>query len=342
MKNFFAKFFNFKKDKEFYCCKCLENTIVLHRNWYGICSMYAHPNYIYRPLYKWTNDKIDYKNFLEFKRKIVEGHKKGHIYKACIGCDDLEKRHWTGKIDKFYHVHFRLATRCNAKCIYCTDQIDNTSEDRLFLNQLKELVRKNIIDKNALIEMGGGEFTIHKEFDQIFRFLLDNGYRRYKIFTSCLRHSKEIEEALSYGKTELIVSPDAGDRETFIKIKQADTYNLLWGNLEKYINAQNENKSQVRIKMIMIKGLNDSDEHIDAFLAKIKSIGGNFAIFDFETDTSVNLQKSNNLDEIRYLFNRLKKAIELTENKYDLQYDTHLNIRTLTNKYPEIYKEVFN
>ena len=128
--------FNFKKDKSYYSCECLEKTVILHHDWYGICSMYGHPNHIYRSLFNWENDKFEYKKFLKEKKNIIELHKRGKIHKGCIGCKDLEKREWQGKCDKIYHIHFRLSKKCNAKCVYCYDDTDNVSPDRLFFKDL--------------------------------------------------------------------------------------------------------------------------------------------------------------------------------------------------------------
>ena len=219
--------FSLKKCKSYYCCEDLEENVVLHHDWYSICSMYGHLNFIYRPIFNWGENGFNYRKFLEVKREIIKDMQKGKIHIGCIGCKSLKKKEWKGKCDKLHHIHFRLSKKCNAKCIYCKDEIDNLSTDRPFFEDLKKLVEKKQLAKNALIEFGGGEFTLHDEFDKIFRYLLDKGFRRFKVYTSGLKYSKEMEEALGFGQCELIISPDAGDKETYIKIKQADTYDRL-------------------------------------------------------------------------------------------------------------------
>lgn len=329
-----------KKDKSYYCCKSLEETVVVHRDWYSICSMFGHLNTIYRPIFKWGEKGFDYENFLKVKRKIINDLKKGKIHSGCVGCKDLEKKEWNGKCDKIYHIHFRLSKKCNAKCIYCCDEVDNINPDRPFFKDLKKLVEKNIVDKNAIMEFGGGEFTLHFEFDKIFRYLLDNGFRRYKVYTSGLRYSPELEEALGYGQSELIISPDAGDRGTLIKMKQADTYDRLWGNLEKYVAAQNENKMQVKTKFVLYSGVNDSEEQIDAFLEKSKSIGIKQVIFDLEIKDIHLFQIEPDKEKIERLYNLIKYAKYQTEKVYNLKYEKFIYIQLIENMYPEIWKQM--
>ena len=60
--------FDFLKKKKYYCCKCLHETVILHHDWYAICSMYGHPNSRFRPLFQWEKNKFDYKNFLKAKK----------------------------------------------------------------------------------------------------------------------------------------------------------------------------------------------------------------------------------------------------------------------------------
>ncbi len=331
-------FFNFHKNKEYYCCKCLEKTVILHRDWYAICSMYGHPNSKFRPVFEWKNGKFDYNKFLQTKRDIIEQHKKGKIHKGCIGCKDLQKKEWQGKCDKLYHLHFRLSKKCNINCIYCHDKKEGN--DRPFLNKLKELIAQDKIDKDALMEFGGGEFSLHDECEEIVNYLIENGFRRYKMYTSCLKFSPAYARALSYGDCDFIVSLDAGDRETFIKIKQADIYDAIWGNLGKYVQAQNENKFQVKAKFILLPSINNKPELIDAFLKKAKDTGIQHVIFDFETNCSLKMQINPNKKILSYLFTLMKYFKKEAEEKYGFRCTYHLNAETLSKAYPEIYNSI--
>ena len=330
--------FSQKNNKSYYCCSDLEENLVLHRDWYSICSMYGHINYKYRPIFLWGKKGFDYKNFLKAKKEIINNLKKGIIHPGCVGCKELKKKEWKGKCDKLYHMHFRLSKKCNAKCIYCLDEVDNITPDRLFFEDLKKLVKNRKVDKNALMEFGGGEFTLHEEFDKIFRFLLDNGFKRYKIFTSGLKYSKELEEALGFDQCEVIISPDAGDRETFIKIKQTDTYDRLWGNLERYVKAQNENKLQVKTKFLICRGINDTEKQIDLFLEKSKEIGIKKVMFDIEVRDLYILQNKFNEELLTHLIKLIKYAKNQSENKYNLIFEDFSYIQLLEQYFPQYWK----
>lgn len=331
-------FFKFKKKKSYYCCPHLEKSVILHRDWYSICSMYGHLNSTYRPLFIYDDIKgFDYKKFLKIKRSIIKNLQKGIIHKGCIGCKDLKEGEWTGKCDKIYHIHFRLSKKCNAKCIYCKDNVDNKTPDRLFFEDLKKLVKKKIIAPNALMEFGGGEFTLHQEFDEIFRYLLDNGFRRYKVYTSCLRYSPELEEALGYGQCEVIISADAGDRETFIKMKQADTYDRFWKNLKKYVDAQKENYTQVKTKFIIIRNMNDSEEQINLFLEKSKEIGIKRVVFDLECSDLHNFLSKPNKNIVKHLIKTIEYAQYQAENVYGLEFEKFSYIQLFEQANPQQY-----
>lgn len=332
-------FFNFRKDKAYYSCKCLEETVILHRDWYAICSMYGHSNSDFRPLFQWENGKFDYKKFLKVKQQIINQHKKGKIHKGCIGCKDLTKKEWEGKCDKLHHLHFRLSKKCNVNCIYCHDKIEGN--DRLFLSDLKKLIADDIIAPDALMEFGGGEFSLHDECEEIVNYLIDSGFKRYKMYTSCMKFSPAYARALSVGDCDFIVSPDAGDRETFIRIKQADIYDAVWGNLKKYVEAQNENKYQVKAKFILLKGINDDDEKIKAFLEKSKEIGIKHVIFDLETNVSLSQQMKFNQKALEYLFSKMKYFKDTAQEVYGLRCTFHLNAETLAKKYNDFYNSIF-
>lgn len=325
-----------KKSKKYYCCKNLEETVILHRDWYSICSMYGHLNSVYRPVFRYDDKKgFDYKNFLKIKKSIINDLKKGKIHKGCIGCKDLVEREWNGKCDKIYHIHFRLSKKCNAKCIYCCDQVDNKKPDRLFFKDLKKLVEKKKVAPNALMEFGGGEFTLHQEFDEIFRYLLDKGFHRYKVYTSGLRYSPELSEALGYGQCEVIISADAGDRETFIKMKQADTYDRFWSNLQKYASSQKISFVQVKSKFIIVRNINDSKEQIDSFLKKSKEIGINKVIFDLDYRDLREFQLKPDKEIIKHLIDLIEYAQNQAENTYGLEFEKFSYIQLFEMAHPE-------
>jgi MoaA/NifB/PqqE/SkfB family radical SAM enzyme len=171
------------------------------------------------------------------------------------------------------------------------------------------------------MEFGGGEFTLHDEFEQIFRYLLDSGFHRYKVYTSCLKYSPELAEALGYGKCEVIISADAGDRETFKKVKQADTYDRFWGNLKKYVDAQKGNYTQVKSKFIILRNINDKKEQINSFLEKSKEIGIKKVIFDIECHDIQNFLTTKNEEMKKYLQDIINYAKYQAENVYGLEFE---------------------
>ena len=90
-----------KKDKSYYSCTDLEENVVLHRDWYSICSMFGHLNALYRPIFYWDDKKgFDYKTFLKTKRDIIKAHKKGKI----------NPKRWSAQKSSYF-IRFNYATR---------------------------------------------------------------------------------------------------------------------------------------------------------------------------------------------------------------------------------------
>ncbi len=115
-------------------------------------------------------------------------------------------------------INLDLTTACNFSCPHCVDSKLLNSGDYLDLETVKrslETLQKNGL--RSVIIIGGGEPTIHKNFEEIVRFVSERGLQ-LGIATNGSRLEKVsgVAELLKDGDW-LRISIDAGKESTFFK-----------------------------------------------------------------------------------------------------------------------------
>jgi wyosine [tRNA(Phe)-imidazoG37] synthetase (radical SAM superfamily) len=115
-------------------------------------------------------------------------------------------------------VNLDLTTACNFSCPHCVDSRLLNTGDYLDLETIKrsiETLQKNGL--RSIILIGGGEPTIHKNFEEIVRFIRDRGLQ-IGIVTNGSRLDKVVSVADVFEKGDwLRISIDAGKESTFFK-----------------------------------------------------------------------------------------------------------------------------
>lgn len=264
--NIFKYIKNMFEQKEYLSCNWLEHGINFDRNCIKICCMMFHKGGGPRPLL-YNGDYFNYKKYYSILRKLRKFHKKGNILPFCEGCINLTSKKWDNK-NYISHINFDSNMSCNSNCIYCKSPKDSKIYYRY--ETVKDLLNKKILIPDGEVMFGGGEPTIHPEFERIVNLLLDNNFNHIKVHSSGIKYSQAIERALSENKAEVVISPDSGEKDLYKTIKGVDCFDETWGNIARYTKAQKDNKNQMKIKYIIIPDINDSKEHVDKFLLKAK------------------------------------------------------------------------
>lgn len=159
---------------------------------------------------------------------------------------------------------------CNSSCIYCScSGLSKDGPDMIPI--LTELVEAGLVDKNTFFDYGGGEPTQANRFEEVVGYLAEQGFRQ-RVNTNAIDFSPKTYEALKKGTAILRVSPDAGTREGFLKMKGHPEVNKVWGNIARYAQAS----SEVYVKC-NVCNYNCSRDELDAFLqrcreAKVKHV----------------------------------------------------------------------
>lgn len=330
----------FKKDKEYLSCEWLEYGI--HFSPWGLehCCMYAHRDKNYGVIYEFNEkNQYDFDDFFRKKKQVRNLHKKGKLSPFCKGCPLLQKKIWKNSF-KITKMAFSTNTKCNCDCIYCythlNKKIYNMRPDIPVLYYIKKLIKENSIEKDCQIEFGGGEPVICGEFEELLNLFIDNNFKNIKIHSSGIQYSTAIERALNSDICVLIISPDAGTKDIYKKIKGVDKFDDVWNNIIKYYNSQNQRKNMVIIKYIILLNTNDSKELIDSFFNKIIEAG--IQIIAIDTDMVWYAKNKNNETEIENLFKIVRYMENLAERK-GIQYIHQAPIDCIVNEHTELYNK---
>lgn len=227
---------------------------------------------------------IDWDKFFALKKEIKDLHKSGGTYYKCEGCIYLEEQEWY-ESDQFNFFNLDYWTYCNCNCIYChthnKKDYYNTKKNYDFLPILKDMIDKNLLIRGGDVSFGGGEVCLLKEFEECLQIFLDYDYF-IRIHTGCIDYSNVIEDGLRRGKVDLIVSVDSGTEEMHARIKEVKTYDRVWDNLRRYAAIQ-QNRELVKVKYIVIPGVNDTHEEINAWLDRCVEFGIGYVLQEIES-----------------------------------------------------------
>lgn len=127
-------------------------------------------------------------------------------------------------------VEFDLTNRCNLNCNFCTFRYIKDRSDIPTDVALETLDRLKGLGVKAVNFTGGGEPTLHKNFEKIVRHAVDISLD-VGVFTNGLR---QLDPDVFYGCRWVRFSIDAGTPETFELIKGVDGFDKTVENIKTY------------------------------------------------------------------------------------------------------------
>ncbi len=230
----------------------------------------------------YKGEDIDWKNVEKKRQEIIKESKKGILPQNCEDCVELQKvEHWPENklIEYIYLNHF---DHCNCGCVYCInlghasflETEKRPSQYYSSFKEIKKLLDKNMVAKNAHIEIIGGDLSVLDESDDIINACIEYGIQGYDFHSSCISYSQGIENALkSDAVVKIDFSLDCGTREKYKKIKRVDAFDQVIENIKKYISFSKPGKDTFVAKYIIVDGLNDNIEDLNNWIELINSLG---------------------------------------------------------------------
>ena len=260
-------------------------------------------------LENYHGELINWEDLFNKKAQRIEKQKIKTIFE-CENCYHLNdfKFDGTRKISEFHFSHCRA---CNAKCIYCSDEYSGGDVNYDVYPVIKDLIDKGYYKAGGEATMQGGEPTLMRHFDELVHLFNENG-TIIRVHTSAIKYSKTLEEALRQNRASVVISLDSGCASTYKRIKNVDAFDKVVNSIKGYVNASVDNPYNVRIKYIIIPGVNDNLNEIDKFFDLMKKLN----IVDVALDIEVKYAREhNNKDVSKHIFLLVdyfeKKAKEL-------------------------------
>ncbi|MCD7740434.1 MAG: radical SAM protein [Candidatus Gastranaerophilales bacterium] len=330
-------------------CHLIEHGISINVNSIQACCLSREFNkgqLMILPEYK--NDSIDWEKLFLIKKEQRKEQQKNDL-PACEGCYNLREEDWDEE-DYISYINFDHFSQCNSNCIYCGVQTNKPKTKNNVLKAIKELVKQGKFKNNGEITFQGGEPTILKEFEDLLKLFIKQG-AKIRIHSSGILFSRAIHSGLKKGDVTVVISPDSADSETYKTIKRVDKSNKVWNNINHYRkNLKQDFENLVKVKYIIIPGINDSFEEVTFFLNKLKEYNIKSVIVDVEY-TYANSNINNISPHVYILMDYIENFAAENQISYDL-YDsalyaaknrnyektTDFNIENLKNKITEFQK----
>jgi molybdenum cofactor biosynthesis enzyme MoaA len=188
------------------------------------------------------------------QRDIIRRANRIDCFDPCNGCAYRVKTNWKPRRYAFDLLCISHATACNLACSYC----HTIPEDRYLQNPnsvprlyptIEALISDGHLAPDSRVQWGGGEPTILKEFPELFT-LLDNHGANSEVFSSGVRVSEVLMDGLARNSAGVMISLDAGTRETYVRIKGRPVFDRVVTNVGRYARV---NPGRTILKMILFE-----------------------------------------------------------------------------------------
>ena len=221
-------------------------------------------------------------SFIKNLERIMQSNQTENA--VCNGCKFLKEQIvpelQSKEIIKFITInHF---TKCNSNCVYCA--IKNKTQDPkyMLLPIIKSLFNEEMINKECVINWGGGEPVICTEFEQLTEFFREKNIHQ-AINSSGVEFSQTILYGLKDCSMSIQISPDSGTYETYQKIKRQNNFDKVWENIKKYAQYP----EMLFIKYIFFS-LSANETDVREFINKCIDSNIKHIVIDCESNTANN------------------------------------------------------
>ncbi len=190
------------------------------------------------------------------------------------------------------------------------------------LRTVKELIKQNKFRNTGEITFQGGEPTILKEFSQLLELFIEKD-SKVRVHSSGIIFSRAVREGIKKGCVTVVISPDSASKNIYKTIKRVDKSDKVWANIRHYRRRLKDvRRFLVKVKYIIIPGINDTFDEVSLFLDKIKKFDIKSVIVDIEY-TYANTNTNNISPHVYILMDYIEHFCRINNIAYEL-YDSAL------------------
>lgn len=218
-------------------------------------------------------DNIDKK-----RAKVIKLQKQGIIFDSCKNCSCLKKGEWAEPKD-ILSITFNHYMKCNLKCEHCSyvdirDEVKDT-DDELIFSIVRKLYERNLISEKTVFDIGGGEPSLSKGIDKILEYAMSKGIVSH-VNSNIAKYNELYVKGALEDKIKLTLTPDAGSREVYKKIKGADYFEIMKRNLQQYMQQASD---KIEVKFIIE---NDNVDDIENMIKLCTDTGVKNVVLSFD------------------------------------------------------------
>ncbi|MBK5192467.1 MAG: GTP 3',8-cyclase MoaA [Flavobacteriaceae bacterium] len=191
---------------------------------------------------------------IEEKKKIVDNFGRPHTY-----------------------LRISLTDRCNLRCFYCMPEEGIELMEKPNIMSLEEIINLTRIFRDLGVEtvrLTGGEPLVRKNFGFLAEELAKLGVT-LKITTNGIMLDKYLDLFQKIGLRKISLSLDTLDKAKSVFITKRDYFERILKNLEKALQMD----MQVKLNIVLIKGVNDNEINDFIQLTKEKDLTVKFIEF---------------------------------------------------------------
>jgi molybdenum cofactor biosynthesis enzyme MoaA len=232
-------------------------------------------------------------------------------------------------IMKDYYISVNIDESCNLQCPTCRSSFMNFTEGKIYENKLiwanhiVKLLEK--FDKPAVVAMSGnGDPFASLIYRPLLMSIKPNNQHQYRIMTNGLLLKKLLAKTSIYNNiSEYSISVDAGDAETYERVRFKGKWNILIENLDFLKNELDGKNKFVNLNFCLHKENLSSLFNFVDLVERYQWMGTVQPVEDWHTIK--NFSEQNILNSNHLLFNDVTEKLKIVSKNKRIKLQGFLN-----------------